>query len=664
MASVLKPCSAWGNAMTKQAHQWEEVRAAAAKEHGGFQGTLLLTLLELLLKLSILHTMLPEGLSSHAAQGEVQLLQRLRAVGFPLKDSCKATFSLLMEHMGESESKGLLEAFSVARPYASSLECMLTGWGDDRITIDFASGKQANKYHCGVSPKKQIARGSCTCNTLGASAYQAADSKLKGLLLHAVVSQADGHADAMESIRTRLAALLLRPEHLKTAPMGMFLCPSGSDAELIPLLVARARAKSLLATSGPAQPSESSFPLVTSIMTAAGEVGSGSAGASSGAHFSPCTPSGASAVASETLQGFKPNEVSLLAFPPRDQQGAFDSQEQELVDAAASALAGSTHRTALLHVVMGSKTGLCCPSLPAVREMKARHGSRLVVVIDACQLRVDLPSLHDLATELDALVLLTGSKFFCGPPFSGCVMVPQGMMQELEAEAAAGGIPPGVGDYFSRHDMPRDCTKLRAALPAWRNHGLCLRWMAALPLMEAFQAIEKTQRDAAIASWVKGVKGIAASASPYLTMLPEEGDGLPGAHGNVNTLVSMTVRVPAAAAGPEGSPEEALSCADLKLFHKWLAMDLSGVLPSASATEAKAIVCAGQPVKLGGSTKAVIRLALGADMVVNWFNQATGGCEAGIKESLEEDELFIAKCVVMAKHWHQLKDAMVVSSKD
>jgi hypothetical protein len=75
--------------------------------------------------------------------------------------------------------------------------------------------------------------------------------------------------------------------------LEVVLCPSGSDAEYIPLLVATARAKQLLRTTASNSTNSSSdinseehWPLVTSILAAAGEVGSGSGHASGGRHFS------------------------------------------------------------------------------------------------------------------------------------------------------------------------------------------------------------------------------------------------------------------------------------------------------------------------------------------------------------------------------------------
>jgi hypothetical protein len=74
--------------------------------------------------------------------------------------------------------------------------------------------------------------------------------------------------------------------------LEVVLCPSGSDAEYIPLLVATARAKQLLrkqtaaGDSSTSIDSEEHWPLVTSILAAAGEVGSGSGHASGGKHFS------------------------------------------------------------------------------------------------------------------------------------------------------------------------------------------------------------------------------------------------------------------------------------------------------------------------------------------------------------------------------------------
>jgi hypothetical protein len=62
----------------------------------------------------------------------------------------------------------------------------------------------------------------------------------------------------------------------------------------------------------------------------------------------------------EPLAGMPNGHTEVLAFPPRCASGAsYDSSgEQQLIAAAEAALAASSHRVVVLHVVLGSKTGL------------------------------------------------------------------------------------------------------------------------------------------------------------------------------------------------------------------------------------------------------------------------------------------------------------------
>lgn len=49
------------------------------------------------------------------------------------------------------------------------------------------------------------------------------------------------------------------------------------------------------------------------------------------------------------------------------------------------------------------------------------------------------------------LTLVTGSKFYCGPPFCGAVLFPPAALAELEAGHEH--LPAGFKDYFTRHEV-------------------------------------------------------------------------------------------------------------------------------------------------------------------------------------------------------------------
>ena len=74
-------------------------------------------------------------------------------------------------------------------------------------------------------------------------------------------------------------------------------------------------------------------------------------------------------------------------------------------------------RHALLHVVHGSKTGLILPKLAEIDALRSEFGDAMSLVVDACQARIARTAVGEYL-ERGAVVLLTGSKFMGGPPFS------------------------------------------------------------------------------------------------------------------------------------------------------------------------------------------------------------------------------------------------------
>jgi hypothetical protein len=160
---------------------------------------------------------------------------------------------------------------------------------------------------------------------------------------------------------------------------------------------------------------------VYNYVTAAGEVGSGTPNAASGKHFSPVSPKGHKQENNAFVNGLKEtglsDKITLVQYKPRNGHGAADFQEQKLVDDIREKLsAGGSQNVAILHVVCGSKTGLVYPSMSTVQKLSAEFGDRLVVVIDACQLRCKLNAVADY-TKAGYITLLTASKFYSGPPF-------------------------------------------------------------------------------------------------------------------------------------------------------------------------------------------------------------------------------------------------------
>ena len=66
------------------------------------------------------------------------------------------------------------------------------------------------------------------------------------------------------------------------------------------------------------------------------------------------------------------------------------------------------------------------------------------------------------------MVLVTGSKFFTGPPFSGALLVPASLSGAINAVT---DIAPGLLEYTNRSDWPASWPVFRSHFPIRANFG-------------------------------------------------------------------------------------------------------------------------------------------------------------------------------------------------
>jgi hypothetical protein len=158
----------------------------------------------------------------------------------------------------------------------------------------------------------------------------------------------------------------------------VFLCPSGSDAEYIPLLIAKTLNRGRK---------------VVNIVTCDAEVGSGTLDAAGGCYFSDVVP-----LPDADTEGKKLNkkalaglaeDVETVAIPARGNQKGevIDTKDpvQEIVDKCAAEKA-----VPIVHCVQGSKTGIFEP-YPATNFGKMVSTRDAFVVVDACQVQLLKP---------------------------------------------------------------------------------------------------------------------------------------------------------------------------------------------------------------------------------------------------------------------------------
>jgi hypothetical protein len=161
-----------------------------------------------------------------------------------------------------------------------------------------------------------------------------------------------------------------------------------------------------------------------------------------------------------------------------------------------------------------SKLGWRPPSETCLEEIAARWPEQVQVVVDACQMRLGLPRLKQYLDRA-YIVIITGSKFFTGPPFSGALLVPA----ELSNALATTQIMPGLREYSSRSDWPMSWQSLRSRFPIRTNFGQWLRWEAALEEIRAYHDVPREFRSRALAEFGEGVRRIMGSSPSHRRQL-------------------------------------------------------------------------------------------------------------------------------------------------
>jgi hypothetical protein len=423
---------------------------------------------------------------------------------------------------------------------------------------------------------------------------------------------------------------------------------------------------------------------------------SGTAAAAGGKHFSALLPRGESLPKFDChLQGLDPSWVTVVQFKPRSGAGKALLDDEAIAARVRKDLNGNATAVAVLHVVCGSKTGLVHPSFDTVRALQEEFGDALIVVVDACQLRCDLRQLQQY-TEKGYMTLITGSKFYTAPPFAGAVVVPAGIAEEIERHLEAVRtkpearcvVPTGLRQYLSAYEAPSTMPNLRHFLSQdnnWVNLGLHLRWSCAVDLMERYSALPQDAVAQFTAQWVERVKALVSAQGPYLRLLPEPADSsamhadmVSGVSGIVSVVVSVVdaealaesqsaasafagfghLITPNKPSPPDVStvPLRALTFDECKEYHLRLSQESHGCVGAQGQTVTPVGVpvrcMLGQPVKLADSGFTVVRIALGADMVVSALENNTAGDNTALDRILREDEAVVTKMSLVARAWH------------
>lgn len=357
----------------------------------------------------------------------------------------------------------------------SFLSRMLTAGGDRRIWVP--AGGDVNVYGASPFPREMLGFAASTANDISLGAFE----HLRGVVADWEPGQAlsgAAYASALEAMRGRI-----RAAYALDQSVDIVFAPSGTDLEYVALHLARAR-------SG--QP-------ITNILLGVDEVGSGCLLSAQGRHFATETALVERLDKGTPVAGLEDTNVTDITVRDDDGQPKNSSDIGEAIANAARA-AHAQRRHPLAHIVHGSKTALVLPALVTVDALHQQFGDTLSLVVDACQARISAKSLNAYLNR-GAIVLMTGSKFIGGPPFSGFALVPRSLATQKP-------LPIGFSHIFRRGEWPKAWSGCEALITD-PNPGLLLRLEAALFALDQFVALNSNVSEQVIMRFANAAQNCA-----------------------------------------------------------------------------------------------------------------------------------------------------------
>ncbi len=497
----------------------------------------------------------------------------------------------------------------------------LTQGGDPRIELDTA---MINKYGGRPIPDTGLlAFGSATASTISISGHSAAQ-QLRSHLLSSLRERnpADVYFEEMSRLRSEFVDLCGLGELLG---LEAIVSASGTDAHMI---VAR-----LVAGT--------SYRTTLAIMVQAEETGSGVGRALAGALYHRYPP----AMDDENAGDFGDvNHVKSIAIRSEDGNprsiAAVDDELEAIVLSAVK-----QYERILIVLTDVSKTGMLGPSPDRVLELKRRWPNVIETVIDASQFRLASSTLVSYL-RADCIVIVTGSKFFSGPPFSAMLLVPADAAYRLMKRP----LDPALRVNSARAEWPQHWSGTMLLHNA-SNFGLLLRWEAALAELRAFHSIPAERiREVvenfynAITSWMSNAQQLSLLEPPALQRRPTK---------NQATWDQIPTIFPFIVFDIDNRRRRPLPADDTTKIFNRMKLDLGGRARGVRRKILSARCELGQPVLCGeidGVPVSALRMSLSARLIVEAVCQRDNSADYLVERAISvlEKVSLLAKNGVLA----------------
>ena len=495
-------------------------------------------------------------------------------------------------------------------------DILLTYGGDDRVVLSTASScnnYSLNKYYCSTNViPGLLQRSSCTCSSITHEQFQFVDRYRKSLLKLLIDNQ-NNCDDVINKEVISIIDSLINSFNINSDKSDVLLLASGTDAEFIPLLCVSHHAIGKKSCK------------VFNVIVASEEVGSGTVMASSGKFFNKLDEN-----YNHKLSCFDDLDIEVIEYEIRGKDGSVRNNKALIMERIIALLEANPDNIVVAHVVLSSKTGLYSePSAEELHKIQQKYSAdRMLIVVDACQLRTDLSLLADYVNTLGCIVFITGSKFFACPPFEAAVIYPKQYTSGINRHHDI--------KHYSKHNSNSDCSSI----------GLLLRWKLASHTIANYAATTNSKKDqmvAVIQEWKSHIYALVKRLdSQTLEIVPAD---IPKdkALADINTIISVCIYVDGDMPGDSSKcskpSKRRLTFEELKLFYKLMS---EGLVVSSELSYPPVLL--GQPVLLSPNLS-VVRIAMSAGMLMALTDKSNSD------EIMKNDETIINKMVYLASNW-------------
>jgi hypothetical protein len=237
------------------------------------------------------------------------------------------------------------------------------------------------------------------------------------------------------------------------------------------------------------------------------------------------------------------------------------------------------------------------------------------------------------------ILIVTGSKYFTGPPFCGAILIPELIVSKIQEDGAK--FDTGFNSYCAREDLPQRLRKILRGHSKRFNLGSIFRWVAAIAEMERYFEIPADIRAKAISEFCDRVKDILMTA-PFLELHNPNSNGEISTDTKPRELSGRRMIFPFFLYYEHDGVREVCSEKQVHQIYTLLNQDCSKRFSYENAREFRLLaqMChVGQPVPVihrTGTSTAVLRISVGARI----FSESYSRASESMVSALIEDEIW------------------------